>query len=571
MMLPVQHAFSIAKGRIIKVAIFSGIVNVLTLSGSIYMLQVYDRVLPTRSFPTLIGLSLLLIAVYALQGFFDSLRIRMLTRIGALFDQSLQRQIFDCIMALRLRGVDTAAVTQPIRDLEVVRMFLSGLGPTAFLDLPWIPLFLVVLLFFHPIIALAALIGILLIVGFTFLVEYTTRQHAQEIEKLGALRGAMARITAYNAEVIHALGMTARFGMQWRAVNVAYIREILNIRDIEADIGTMAKMIRYILQSSILGVGAALVITDQATAGIMIASSIVMGRALAPIEIVLGTWKQFQMMLAALTRLTGLLNANAASVTPVLELPRPNQLLAAKDLHIVPPGSNQLVGRGITFELTPGAGLAVLGASGSGKSSLARTLVGVWKPAQGNVCLDGAHIDQWDSDQLGRHIGYIPQDVSLFDGTIAQNISRFEKKPSDAHIIEAAKTAGVHDLILSFQGGYGRNVGENGRLLSAGQRQRVALARACYGDPFLIVLDEPNANLDTEGERALAETIVRLRERKCIVIVVSHRISTLDVLDMAMVMMQGRVLAFGPRDEVMASIAAASQPVPAPVPQPAGG
>ena len=564
-MFPVQHAFSIAKGRIIKVAIFSGIVNVLTLSGSIYMLQVYDRVLPTRSFPTLIGLSLLLIAVYALQGFFDSLRIRMLTRIGALFDQSLQKQIYDCILFLRLRGWESTTVTQPIRDLEVVRMFLSGMGPTAFLDLPWIPLFLIVLFFFHPIIALSALIGILLIVGFTFLVEYSTREHAHEIEKLGSLRGAMARIMAYNAEVIHALGMTARFGAQWRMVNIAYIREILNIRDIEADIGTMAKMIRYILQSSILGVGAALVITDQATAGIMIASSIVMGRALAPIEIVLGTWKQFQMMLAALSRLTGMLNANAAAAMPVLELPRPNSLLEAKDLHIVPPGSNQLVGRSITFELTPGAGLAVLGASGSGKTSLARTLVGIWKPAQGNVCLDGAHIDQWDSDQLGRYIGYIPQDVALFDGTIAQNISRFEKQPSDAHIIDAAKTAGVHDLILSFQDGYSRKVGENGRLLSAGQRQRIALARACYGDPFLIVLDEPNASLDTEGEKALAETIVRLRERQCIVIVISHRISTLDVLNMAMVMLNGRVLAFGPRDEVMASLAVQ------PAPPPAGG
>ena len=557
-MLPVQQAFAIAKGRIIKVALFSGIVNVLALSGSIYMLQVYDRVLPTRSFPTLIGLSAILVLVYALQGFFDSLRIRMLTRIGALFDQSLQKQIYDCILVLRLRGWDTAAVTQPIRDLEVIRMFLSGMGPTAFLDLPWIPFFLIVMFLFHPIIAAGALVGIALIVGFTFLVEYSTRKHAVEIEKLGALRGAMARITAYNAEVIYALGMASRFANQWRSVNVAYIREILHIRDIEADIGTMAKMLRYILQSSILGLGAALVITDQATAGIMIASSIVMGRALAPIEIVLGTWKQFQMMMEALRRLTGMLNTNASLAVPTLVLPRPNASLTAKGLYIVPPGSKNLVARDITFELTPGTGLAVLGASGSGKSSLARALVGVWKPQQGTVCLDGAHIDQWDSDQLGRWIGYIPQDVALFDGTIAQNISRFEKRPSDAYIIEAAKTAGVHDLIVSFDGGYSRSIGENGKLLSAGQRQRIALARACYGDPFLIVLDEPNANLDTEGEKALSETIIRLRDRQCITVVISHRISTLDTLNMAMVLTQGRVIAFGPRDQVLASIAVAA-------------
>jgi PrtD family type I secretion system ABC transporter len=558
----VKQAFSMARGRVIKVGIFSGIVNVLTLSGSIYMLQVYDRVLPTRSFPTLIGLSMILLAAYILQGFFDALRVRMLTRIGALFDQSLQRQIHDCMLALRLRGWDTAAVTQPIRDLEVIRMFLSGMGPTAFLDLPWVPLFLIVLLFFHPIIAAGAAIGMGLIVGFTFIVEYSTKKHAAEVNKLGALRGAMAQLTAYNAEAIHALGMSSRFGNKWRAVNTAYIREILAIRDIEADIGTMAKMLRYVLQSAILGLGAALVITDQATAGIMIASSIVMGRALAPIEIVLGTWKQFAMMREAFKRLTGMLTANAATDSPALALPRPAQSLAVNGLYIVPPGFKHVVAADITFELAPGMGLAVVGASGSGKSSLARTLVGVWKPYQGTVSLDGAHIDQWDSDLLGRYMGYMPQDVALFDGTIAENIARFEKTPSDADIIEAAKTAGAHDLILSWKGGYSRRIGENGGLLSAGQRQRIALARACYGDPFLIVLDEPNASLDSEGERVLSEAILRLRKRGCIVVCISHRIATLAALDMAMIMTSGRVLAFGPRDEVLAAAAGAPPPPP---------
>ncbi len=571
LMLAVQQSFSVAKGRIIKVALFSGIVNVLTLSGSIYMLQVYDRVLPTRSFATLIGLSMILIAAYTMQGFFDALRVRMLTRIGALFDQSLQRQIYDCILALRLKGWDTTAVTQPIRDLEVIRMFLSGMGPTAFLDLPWVPFFLIVLLFFHPILALGSAIGMALIVGFTFLVEYSTKKYATEVNKLGALRGDMARITAYNAEIIHALGMSSRFGNQWRAVNIAYIREILRIRDIEADIGTMAKMLRYILQSSILGLGAALVITDQATAGIMIASSIMMGRALAPIEIVLGTWKQFKMMLDALKRLTGMLSANAKNELnhPALELPKPSQSFVARNLSIVPPGSQHLVVRDVSFELTPGTGLAVMGASGSGKSSLARTLVGAWKPVLGTVSLDGAHIDQWDSDQLGRYMGYIPQDVALFDGTVAQNISRFEKNPHDQHIIEAAQLAGVHKLITSWPDGYSRKVGENGTLLSAGQRQRVALARACYGNPFLIVLDEPNANLDTEGEQALAETILKLRQRKCIVIVVSHRLATLSALDTVMIMTGGRVIALGPRDEVLASIAGNAQAKKDPEPAPA--
>lgn len=550
----VKDAIDIAKAKVFKVFWSSAIINIMGLAGSIYMLQVYDRVLPARSFPTLIGLSLLLVAVYVAQGYFDSLRVRILARIGAVFDQSLQKPIFECITTQRLRGWDSARVTQPTRDLEVIRMFLSSMGPVAFLDLPWIGIYLVALFIFHPIIGLGALIGILLIILVTYLIERHTRKHATEVAKLGMLRNGIARITAFNAEVIHAMGMRSRFAQQWKNVNSAYVSEIVHIRDIEADMGSIAKMLRYILQSSILGLGAALVITENATAGIMIASSIMMGRALMPVEVVLGTWKQFTMAREALERLTLTLSANPEPTIKAIQLPRPSSILSVRDLAIIPPTSNNVVVNGLTFDLKPGEGLAVIGPSGSGKTSLARALVGIWQPTGGTISLDCAHLHQWDSDELGKFIGYLPQDVSLFEGSIAQNISRFNGCCDDSDIIAAAKLAGVHDLVISLKEGYSRNIGENGCYLSAGQRQRIGLARAVFGNPFMVVLDEPNANLDTAGETALTQTILRLREQKCIVVVISHRVASLSALDSMMIMVNGQALIKGPREMVLAAL-----------------
>lgn len=550
----VKDAIDTAKAKVLKIFWFSAIINIMGLSGSIYMLQVYDRVIPARSFPTLIGLSFLLIAIYAAQGYFDSLRVRMLARVGAIFDQSLQKPIFECITTQRLRGWDSASVTQPTRDLEVIRMFLSSMGPVAFLDLPWIGIYLVALFIFHPIIGLGATIGILLIILVTYMIERHTRKHATEVAKLGILRNGIARITAFNAEVIHALGMRSRFAQQWRNVNSAYVSEIVHIRDIEADMGSIAKMLRYVLQSSILGLGAALVITENATAGIMIASSIMMGRALMPVEVVLGTWKQFSMAREALRRITDTLSANPQLTPPAIRLPRPSSVLSVKNLAIMPPASNNVVVNGLSFDLKPGEGMAVVGPSGSGKTSLARALVGIWQPAGGTICLDCAHLHQWDSDELGKHIGYLPQDVSLFEGSIAQNISRFNGCCDDSDIIAAAKLAGVHDLIIGLHEGYSRNIGENGCYLSAGQRQRIGLARAVFGNPFMVVLDEPNANLDANGETALTQTILRLREQKCIVIVVSHRVASLSALDKMMIMVNGQVIANGPRETVLTAL-----------------
>jgi ATP-binding cassette subfamily C protein PrsD len=551
----VAAAMADARRRLISVAAFSGAINVLTLSGSIYMLQVYDRVLPSRSFATLAGLSAILLAAYLLQGYLDAARSRMLARIGALFDAALQERIYGALASLPLKGANSASVMQPLRDLELVRSFLSGMGPTAFLDMPWIPIFIVALFIFHPLIGVVATLGAGLIIATTLVAERQSKTFARKAAQRATERAALAEATLRNAEAIRALGMETRFTGEWRRLNEAYIAETMRMRDVEADIGSFAKVLRYILQSAILGLGAALVIGEHASAGVMIASSIMMGRALAPVEIVLATWKQLVAARQGLERLSETLRRNACPPAPPVLLPRPQNSLSILNVSVTPPGSTGAVVRNVSCELRSGSGLALLGASGSGKSSLARALVGVWPAVEGAVRLDGARLDQWRSDDLGQHIGYLPQDVALFDGTVADNICRFEKGANDERIVEAAQIAGSHSLILSLRGGYGARVGESGALLSAGQRQRIGLARAVYGRPFLVVLDEPNANLDAEGEAALTRAIMALRARRSIVVVISHRVSALAALDQALVLGKGEMLAFGPRDEVIARLA----------------
>ena len=550
----VTAALADARRRVLSVAAISGAINILTLSGSIYMLQVYDRVLPSRNLATLFGLSAIVLGAYLLQGYLDAVRARMLARIGALFDADLQEPIYGALVSLPLKGANAAAVQQPLRDLELVRAFLSGMGPTAFLDMPWIPIFVLALFIFHPVIGLVATAGAALLVSTTLITERQTKKFAKRAIEHGAQRAALAEAIRRNAEAIHALGMRGRFMSQWRRLNESCIAETTSMRDVEADIGALARVLRYILQSAILGIGAALVIGEQASGGVMIASSIMMGRALAPIEIVLGTWKQLISARQAINHLVGTLRATAAPPAPAITLPCPSKQLWVQDLAVVPPGSSRLVTRNVSFALSAGTGLALLGASGSGKSSLAKALVGIWQPAHGHVRLDGARLDQWQADTLGRHIGYLPQDVALFDGAVAKNICRFEEGASEELILEAAMIAGAHDLILSLPEGYATRIGEGGALLSAGQRQRIGLARAIYGRPFMVVLDEPNANLDAEGEAALTRAIKILRSRQAIVIVISHRMSALAELDAALVLHNGRVLAFGRRDDVLARV-----------------
>jgi PrtD family type I secretion system ABC transporter len=560
---PVASRLHESARRMVGIAVFSGVVNLLTLSGSLYMLQVYDRVIPSRSVATLVGLSLMVLIAYLMQGYFDALRSRMLCRVATLFDAGLQEHIHNALATLPLRGAKPVLMQQPLRDLDQIRVFMSGMGPTAFLDMPWIPIFLIALFLFHPLIGFTALAGTIAIVAMTLLSERLSRGAAKAAMDLSAQRQVLADATQRNAEVIRALGMLDRFTARWSRANERYLQENIRASDVSANLGSGARVLRYVLQSGMLGLGAWLVVVDKASGGVMIASSIMMGRALAPVEVALSTWKQLVAARQGVRRLRDICKATVPPAAPPVELPRPSRELSVQNLSVTAPGMERPIVTNVSFALTAGMGLALLGASASGKTTLSKALVGIWPALSGVVRLDGGALDQWRSSDLGRYVGYLPQDVALFDGTVAENICRFDESATSEAILKAARIAGVHDIILRLPDGYATRVGSGGMSLSAGQRQRVGLARAVFGDPFLIVLDEPNANLDTEGEQALTRAIQAMRTAGSIVIVISHRPSALAALDTALVLYDGKAIAFGRRDEVFARVSAAGQQVAA--------
>ncbi|MDT5137293.1 MAG: hypothetical protein QOD58_1555, partial [Mycobacterium sp.] len=430
---PVAAGLRDSARRMVGVAGFSGVVNVLMLSGSLYMLQVYDRVIPSRNIATLLGLSLMVLLAYLIQGYFEALRTRMLCRVATLFDVSMQESIHTALATLPLRGASPVLLQQPLRDLDQVRTFMSGMGPTAFLDMPWIPIFLVTLFLFHPAIGTTALLGTIAIIAMTLLTERLSRGAAKAAMDSSARRQVLADTTQRNAEVIRALGMIDRFTVRWSQANERYLRENIRATDLYANLGSGAKLLRYVLQSGMLGIGAYLVVADKASGGIMIASSIMMGRALAPVEIALGSWKQLVAARQGLVRLRDICKVTAKPPAPPVALPRPCRELSVEDLAVAAPGVDKPIVSNISFSLKAGMGLVMLGASASGKTSLSRALVGIWPAVHGVVRLDGAAIDQWSNEDLGRHIGYLPQDVALLDGTVAENIGRFdEQATSDA-------------------------------------------------------------------------------------------------------------------------------------------
>jgi ATP-binding cassette subfamily C protein len=517
------------------------------------MLQVYDRVLSSRSLSTLIGLSVLAAALYCFQAALDVLRSRILLRIGDQFDHQFSGRVHDGVIRLPLHVRMPGDGLQPLRDLDAVRNFLSGQGPTAIFDLPWMPLYLTICFMFHFWLGVTALISAAILICLTLATNMLSRKPVAEAMTHGMTRNALAEAARRNAEVVRAMGLGERIERRWQKANNALLAANRKAGDVIGGLGAISRAVRIMLQSAILGIGAWLVIQQEITGGAMIASSIMMGRALAPIDLAIAHWKPFLMARQSWTRLKELLE-HLPSPDEVTALPPPQQEIRAEGLGIVPPGESNPTVIGVSFAVSAGSALGIIGPSGSGKSTLARVLVGAWEPQRGTMRIDGAGFDQWNSDLLGRHIGYLPQGVELFDGTIAENISRFEDAADAEAIVAAAKAASVHELILRLPKGYETRIGEAGSALSAGQRQRVGLARALYRDPFLVVLDEPNANLDAEGEAAVIRAIASVRERKGIAIVIAHRPSALGAVDLVMMMEGGLARAFGPRDEVLSKI-----------------
>jgi ATP-binding cassette subfamily C protein len=547
------------RGAFLGVAVLSGLINVLYLSGSIFMMEVYDRVLPSRSIPTLVGLSVIIVVLYLFQGLFDMVRGRILARVGAALDEDLSQQVFQSQLSAPLKGKAEGDGQQPLRDLDQLRAFLAGGGPSALFDLPWMPLYLFVCFAFHPLLGIVALGGAVVLVAITLLTELLTREASRSAVGAALLRNGISEGARRNAEVVHAMGMAQRIGTRWGEANASYLAHQQKTSDVAGGFGAMSKVLRMLLQSTVLAVGAYLVIDGQATGGIMIASSILTSRALAPVELAIANWKGFVSARQGWRRLKTLLEANVRAESP-LKLPAPQTVLAVENAGAGAPGGQRFAVQDISFHLKAGSGLGIIGPSASGKSSLARMIVGVWPTWRGKVRLDGAAIEQWLPEDLGRHIGYLPQDVELFAGTVAQNIARFDVNPKSEAIIAAAKAANVHEMILQLPDGYETQVGEAGAALSGGQRQRIALARAIYGDPFLVVLDEPNSNLDNEGEQALTNAIMSIRARGGIVVIIAHRPSALAGVDQVLVMGEGRMQSFGPKDEVLSKVL---RPVPA--------
>ncbi|SNB75518.1 MULTISPECIES: type I secretion system permease/ATPase [unclassified Agrobacterium] len=550
---PIKGVFSGCVTAFVGIAMMSALVNILYLTGSLFMMEVYDRVLPSRSLPTLLALFAIAAVLYAFQGLFDAVRGRLLVRISDRLDQVLSSRVYDAVIGLQLRLPVSGRQAQPLRDLDTIRSFLSGSGPTALFDLPWLPFYIAICFAFHFWLGVTALAGAAILTMFTLMTELVSRRPVEEAAQHASRRNRLIEATRRNADIISVMGMATPLRDRWQMDNRAYVREQRSASDIASGFGVASKVLRMLLQSGILAVGAWLVINEQATPGIIIAGSILSARALAPVDLAIANWKGFIAARQSRHRLEKTL-ALLPDAAMRLDLPAPQALLSVERVSALPPETTEPVLQDIAFTLQAGSGLGVIGASGSGKSSLARLLVGLWRPLKGSVRLDGATLDQWPAEALARHIGYMPQMIELLDGTIAENIASFDRRASSEQIIAAARAARIHDLVVSLPDGYSTEVGETGRQLSAGQKQRIALARALYGDPFLVVLDEPNSNLDSEGEDALTAAILGIRERGGVAVIIAHRPSALLAVDKVLMIANGRQQAFGPKEEVLAKV-----------------
>ena len=541
-------ALSSFKGAFRTVGVFSAIINLLMLAPSLYMLQVYDRVLQSRNEITLLMLTLLMLGAYALMSALEFVRSFVLIRIGTKLDMQLNKRIYTAAFEHNLkRGGGNAG--QALQDLAQIRQFLTGNGLFAFFDAPWFPLYLLVIFMFDLYLGLFALGAVAIMVVLAYVNEAVSRKPLAQANSMAVASSNLATNNLRNAEVIEAMGMLPNLMARWFKLHGRFLQAQAEASEKSGTVTALSKFVRVSMQSLVLGFGALLVIGGKMSPGMMIAGSILLGRATGPIDQLIGVWKQWSSVKSAYERLNELLSANPPRKAG-MDLPKPQGAGSLEAVTAAPPGSSVAVLKGVTIALRPGDVLGVIGPSGSGKSTLARLLVGVWPAQAGTVRLDGADIYQWNKDQLGRHIGYLPQDIELFAGTVAENIARFGTVDSEK-VIAAARRAGVHDMILHFKEGYDTALGEAGSGLSGGQKQRIGLARAMYDDPSLLVLDEPNSNLDDVGEQALVVAMNDLRLRGKTIVIVTHRTTVLGATTKLLLLRDGVAQAFGPRDQVM--------------------
>ena len=555
------EAFTDVKRYFIYAGLFSAAVNLLMLVPVIYMLQVYDRVVSSGSYSTLAMLTLLMVALTAALGGFEWVRSMILIAASNRIEKNLRRRVSDATFKRALLTGGSVSNSQPLSDLSSLRQFLTGNGLFAFFDAPWFPIYVFVMFMFHPMFGYAAIFAGIVMIALAYTTEKVTSKKLQDANSKSNWINNQVNGTLKNSEVIAAMGMADDL----RHRQETRFDEVLTLQT-EASrsaglLQSLSKTFRMVMQSLLLGLGALLALRQEISPGMMIAGSLLLGRALAPIDMLVGTWKGFTLARGQYDRL-GQLLVQIPKDADTMSLPAPTGKLSAEQVMVVPPGSKNIVVRGVNMELNAGEALGIVGPSASGKSCLARALLGIWPTYSGKVRLDGADIFAWNRTELGPYVGYLPQDIELFDGSISENICRFGDVDPDK-VVEAAKTAGVHDLILHLPQGYDTIIGGSGGILSGGQRQRIGLARAIYGSPRYLVLDEPNSNLDDQGERELVEAIRRIKAEGATVIIITHRTMVLQCVDKILVMRDGTASHFGPRDQVLAALAAPQDKKPA--------
>ena len=549
----IKGALKASKKGIYAAGFFSLFINLLMLTAPLYMLQVYDRVVASRSLETLLFLTIIMLFMFAVMGVLEWVRSRLLVRISNQLDQYLSQRVYSAMFELGIQSPNHRT-SQSLNDLTSLRQFLTGNGLIAFFDVPWMPIYIGVLFLFHPAFGWFAIAAAIILLCIAVLNERTTKKLLTEANGENVKAQNLATSNLRNAEVLHAMGMLPNIMGRWHQQHQAFLEKQTEASDKAGIYTNLSKVLRMIFQSSILGLGAYYVVLNEMSAGMMIAGSILLGRALAPLDLMINSWSGFNNARAAHGRLGELLTAIPADQRN-MQLPSPQGRVTIENLLVVPPAAKTPALSGVNIDVLSGEQIGIVGPSAAGKSTLARAMLGIWPPRSGAVRIDGAEIQHYNSDELGPHIGYLPQDIELFNGSVSENIARFNDVDAD-RVVAAAKKAGVHELILRLPEAYDTIIGADSGALSGGQRQRIGLARALYNSPKVIVLDEPNSNLDEEGEVALANTMRILKQEGATVFVISHRSSILRNIDKLLVMRDGKVQFFGPRDEVMKKLAA---------------